>query len=707
MSVTQEQAGTVRLAHEIRELPTAQVPAKPTVSRLENSPRVDPDTGIPHASHPERRTVEVKANILQKLLKPEGGTVHDLGIKKVDGQFSDKEAEKQYEDFIKQLMIWSRDLAQPQNDPFHEFNEYHTFTFKKVYREIPVPNNDSELRPYICIVGFKNEVEVKRAFCYDLDGGLLSDMPSASFLRDTQRHTLCGSLVFIGEGRERRIVTIGGLVTDGKVTWALTAGHLPKEAQQSRSDPEALTENDLDVSDYGEDVEPPLILRGTTISSDTELDPPTSDKPEGSNPAELGDVEISGGDRSLIQLKHETLALPNCATSEDQQPGYLFKYTEGLLWDNSNTKYLGVTVLGGVTGPSQVHLLNNTSPMRLPGGKWINVWVADAQSESQLQRGDSGSWVVDIKNGIVYGHVLSISGRTIYILSLAHIFHEISEKAPTMTLDLVQPAFQNGSTTNSHRVSEFIQWASSNLSIKVGDSIYYDFPLDFEPDSIQTPPRPEKPAEQWDASFSLGIAAPGPSQVSSVNLSTEKLQGKGRSPDRLHKKHPKGEDWEANFALDTPIDEWLFLEQISSLKSNPQPASYLEILNSSDPSNSVVESREFSDGELETFLTNKVTIVTGSNTGLGKEIAQILYSKNAKVYMLARSEEKTKQAIESIKAAVPESSGELIYLHLDLADLPTIKATVDEFHHRESQLHLLINNAGVAFPQGTLPSRSS
>ncbi|KAI1429629.1 hypothetical protein F5Y12DRAFT_727151 [Xylaria sp. FL1777] len=98
-------------------------------------------------------------------------------------------------------------------------------------------------------------------------------------------------------------------------------------------------------------------------------------------------------------------------------------------------------------------------------------------------------------------------------------------------------------------------------------------------------------------------------------------------------------------------------------------------------------------------LQGKVTIVTGSNTGLGKEIAQILYSKNAKVYMLARSEEKTKKAIDSIKAAVPNSSGELIYLHLDLADLPSIKSTTEQFNRRESQLHLLFNNAGVAFPR--------
>ncbi|KAF2963622.1 hypothetical protein GQX73_g9956 [Xylaria multiplex] len=64
-----------------------------------------------------------------------------------------------------------------------------------------------------------------------------------------------------------------------------------------------------------------------------------------------------------------------------------------------------------------------------------------------------------------------------------------------------------------------------------------------------------------------------------------------------------------------------------------------------------------------------VTIVTGSNTGLGKEIAQILYSKNAKVYLLARSEEKA---------------------HIYIASKPLC---------RNRALHLLFNNAGVAFPQ--------
>ncbi|KAL7942025.1 hypothetical protein V8C42DRAFT_333382, partial [Trichoderma barbatum] len=98
-------------------------------------------------------------------------------------------------------------------------------------------------------------------------------------------------------------------------------------------------------------------------------------------------------------------------------------------------------------------------------------------------------------------------------------------------------------------------------------------------------------------------------------------------------------------------------------------------------------------------LKGKTVIVTGSNTGLGKVMAQILYSKNAKVYMMARSEEKTKTAIDSIKSTVPKSAGELIYLKLDLSDIPSATASAEEFLRREKSLHLLFNNAGVGYPE--------
>jgi retinol dehydrogenase-12 len=94
----------------------------------------------------------------------------------------------------------------------------------------------------------------------------------------------------------------------------------------------------------------------------------------------------------------------------------------------------------------------------------------------------------------------------------------------------------------------------------------------------------------------------------------------------------------------------------------------------------------------------QVFIVTGSSSGVGKELAQILYSHNAKVYFAARSAEKTAATIESVKTAFPNSNGQAIYLHLDLDDLTTIKASASEFLSKEDKLNVLWNNAGVMVP---------
>jgi retinol dehydrogenase 12 len=102
---------------------------------------------------------------------------------------------------------------------------------------------------------------------------------------------------------------------------------------------------------------------------------------------------------------------------------------------------------------------------------------------------------------------------------------------------------------------------------------------------------------------------------------------------------------------------------------------------------------------LQLLNHSQVVIVTGSNTGVGKETAQILYAKNAKVYLMARSFEKTQTAINDIKTAVPQSHGELIFLPLDLADLQQVKTSAEAFLRREKTLHILFNNAGVAYPE--------
>ncbi|KAJ7207900.1 NAD(P)-binding protein [Mycena pura] len=94
-------------------------------------------------------------------------------------------------------------------------------------------------------------------------------------------------------------------------------------------------------------------------------------------------------------------------------------------------------------------------------------------------------------------------------------------------------------------------------------------------------------------------------------------------------------------------------------------------------------------------LTGKVIIVTGGNTGVGYEIIKALLPKNAKVYMASRSEAKAKAAIAKLKE---ETSKEALFLQIDLSDVESIKQAAEEFKTKETELHVLFNNAGVMIP---------
>jgi NAD(P)-dependent dehydrogenase (short-subunit alcohol dehydrogenase family) len=94
----------------------------------------------------------------------------------------------------------------------------------------------------------------------------------------------------------------------------------------------------------------------------------------------------------------------------------------------------------------------------------------------------------------------------------------------------------------------------------------------------------------------------------------------------------------------------------------------------------------------------QVFIVTGGSGGIGKELVTILYQRNAKVYLAARSATKANAAIEEVHRIHHHSTGQILHLHLDLNDLTTIKKSADEFLAQETRLDVLWNNAGVMFP---------
>ncbi|KAB8231691.1 uncharacterized protein BDW43DRAFT_312911 [Aspergillus alliaceus] len=94
----------------------------------------------------------------------------------------------------------------------------------------------------------------------------------------------------------------------------------------------------------------------------------------------------------------------------------------------------------------------------------------------------------------------------------------------------------------------------------------------------------------------------------------------------------------------------------------------------------------------------KTFIVTGATSGYGMHLVSILYQHGGNIYMAARNASKAKSVINDIKQRFPESDGQMHYLHLDLSDLSTIKHSAEQFLAKESQLHVLWNNAGVMIP---------
>ncbi|KAI0704511.1 NAD(P)-binding protein [Cerioporus squamosus] len=91
-------------------------------------------------------------------------------------------------------------------------------------------------------------------------------------------------------------------------------------------------------------------------------------------------------------------------------------------------------------------------------------------------------------------------------------------------------------------------------------------------------------------------------------------------------------------------------------------------------------------------LSGRVMLVTGGNTGIGKEIIKELLKHNAKVYMASRSREKALAAIEELKT---ETGKEAHFIQLDLNSLASVRQAAEEFLSKEEALHTLFNNAGV------------
>uniref|UniRef100_A0A3B3ZBL9 NADP-retinol dehydrogenase n=2 Tax=Periophthalmus magnuspinnatus TaxID=409849 RepID=A0A3B3ZBL9_9GOBI len=95
----------------------------------------------------------------------------------------------------------------------------------------------------------------------------------------------------------------------------------------------------------------------------------------------------------------------------------------------------------------------------------------------------------------------------------------------------------------------------------------------------------------------------------------------------------------------------------------------------------------------QTRLDGKTVLITGANTGIGKETALDLASRGARVIMACRDIDKGEEAAASIRMSYSKADVEV--RELDLADTCSIRAFAQKFLREVNQLHILINNAGV------------
>ncbi|PFH59524.1 hypothetical protein XA68_12227 [Ophiocordyceps unilateralis] len=99
-------------------------------------------------------------------------------------------------------------------------------------------------------------------------------------------------------------------------------------------------------------------------------------------------------------------------------------------------------------------------------------------------------------------------------------------------------------------------------------------------------------------------------------------------------------------------------------------------------------------------LEGKVILVTGGNIGLGKQaILDFSQHHPRQIWLAARNADKANEAIEEIRAKVPDAP--VKFLQLDLSSFESIKKAAETFTAESDRLDILMLNAGI---MGTAPA---
>jgi retinol dehydrogenase 14 len=99
-------------------------------------------------------------------------------------------------------------------------------------------------------------------------------------------------------------------------------------------------------------------------------------------------------------------------------------------------------------------------------------------------------------------------------------------------------------------------------------------------------------------------------------------------------------------------------------------------------------------------MSGKICIVTGANSGIGKETALGLAQMGARVVMVCRNAEKGEAALEEICREFGSSQVDLLIA--DMSSQASVRALAEQIQRKYPRLDVLVNNAGGASLARTL-----
>lgn len=105
---------------------------------------------------------------------------------------------------------------------------------------------------------------------------------------------------------------------------------------------------------------------------------------------------------------------------------------------------------------------------------------------------------------------------------------------------------------------------------------------------------------------------------------------------------------------------------------------------------------EIGKANLNGRFKDKVVLITGATSGIGKTTAEAFAREGAKVMFCGRREDLGRE----VEAGIQKFGGEATYMLADVRDPKQVKAFVDATVAKYGRLDIAFNNAGIAEPHG-------